>query len=75
MDPEQPLVDDKTLKMAPTVSLSVDIDLTQALGAIGKVINFFVNLVVGEPFQILIFDDKQEEIDLSAQFQSQALVR
>ena len=39
LDPN-PLVDNKALKLAPTVALSIDIDLTNALGAIGKAINF-----------------------------------
>lgn len=34
-----PIIDDKKITFSPTVSLSVDIDLTKALGAVGEALN------------------------------------
>jgi hypothetical protein len=34
-----PVIDDKNITFSPTVSLSVDIDLIKALGAVGEALN------------------------------------
>lgn len=34
-----PIIDDKKITLSPTVSLSIDIDLVKALGAVGKALN------------------------------------